>query len=268
MVHLCGRPLPSKGRSVMGRETAIQKVRWTSDGWLRLSSGGHTAEILVDAPGLEEHMEEKSLVRDDFDRPELDINYQTLRIPLDESMMSLTERKGYLRLYGHESLSSRFRQSFVARRQQSFIFRAETSLEFEPENFQQMAGLTCFYDTTNYIYLYVSRDEEKGKIINLMINDLNLFTYPLEEEIEIPETGKVYLRAEVYYDMASFYYSLDAITWNPVGGYVEYSKLSDEYFKERKMERFTGAFVGICCQDFTGKHLCADFDHFDYEEGD
>jgi len=183
-------------------------------------------------------------------------------------MMSLTERSGYLRLYGHESLSSRFRQSFVARRQQSFVFRAETSLDFEPGNFQQMAGLTCFYDTTNYIYLYVSRDEEKGRIINLMINDLNQFSYPLQEEIVIPDMGKVYLRAEIYYDMARFYYSIDGISWNPVGGYVEYSKLSDEYFKERKIERFTGAFVGICCQDFTGSHAYADFDYFDYEEKD
>ncbi len=268
MVHLCGRPLPSKGRSIMGRETAIQKVRWTDDGWLRLNREGHTAEVLVEAPVLEEYIVEKAPVRDDFDCPELDINFQTLRIPLDKSMMSLTERSGYLRLYGHESLSSRFRQSFVARRQQSFVFRAETSLEFEPGNFQQMAGLTCFYDTTNYIYLYVSRDEEKGRIINLMINDLNQFSYPLQEEIVIPDMGKVYLRAEIYYDMARFYYSIDGISWNPVGGYVEYSKLSDEYFKERKIERFTGAFVGICCQDFTGSHAYADFDYFDYEEKD
>lgn len=48
----------------------------------------------------------------------------------------------------------------------------------------------------------------------------------------------------------------------PVGGYVEYSKLSDEYFKERSIERFTGTFTGICCQDFTGKHKAADFDYF------
>lgn len=75
-----------------------------------------------------------------------------------------------------------------------------------------MAGLTCFYDTTNYIYLYVSRDEEKGRIINLMINDLNQFSYPLQEEIVIPDMGKVYLRAEIYYDMARFYYSIDGIS--------------------------------------------------------
>lgn len=265
MVHLCGRPLPSKGRSVLGRETGIQKVMWTDDGWLRLYNGGHTAELTVDAPALQECPVREMPVRDDFDGETLGIHFQTLRIPLDEGMMSLTERPGYLRLYGHESLSSRFRQSFVARRQQDFVYRAETALEFEPNNFQQMAGLACFYDTTNYIYLYVSREEEKGRVVNLMINDLNQLSYPLPEEIVIPDTGSVWLRAEIYYDMATFYYSLDEEQWNPVGGYVEYSKLSDEYFKERKIERFTGAFVGICCQDFTGERRYADFDYFDYE---
>jgi hypothetical protein len=33
IVHLCSRPLPTKGRSVLGRETAIQKVCWTDDGF-------------------------------------------------------------------------------------------------------------------------------------------------------------------------------------------------------------------------------------------
>src|SRR5690606_23281468 len=28
MVYLCGRPLPNRGRCVLGRETAIQQMRW------------------------------------------------------------------------------------------------------------------------------------------------------------------------------------------------------------------------------------------------
>jgi xylan 1,4-beta-xylosidase len=29
---------------------------------------------------------------------------------------------------------------------------------------------------------------------------------------------------------------------------------------------FTGAFVGMCAQDLTGRRLAADFDYFDYAE--
>ena len=35
MAYLCGRPLPNRGRCVLGRETAIQKMVWSPDGWLR-----------------------------------------------------------------------------------------------------------------------------------------------------------------------------------------------------------------------------------------
>lgn len=43
---------------------------------------------------------------------------------------------------------------------------------------------------------------------------------------------------------------------------MEYSKLADEHFTERGDERFTGAFVGICCQTFTDKNIHTDFDDF------
>ena len=35
MVYLCGRPLPNRGRCTLGRETAIQRMVWGDDGWLR-----------------------------------------------------------------------------------------------------------------------------------------------------------------------------------------------------------------------------------------
>ena len=54
---------------------------------------------------------------DHFDSNELRIEYQSLRIPLTKSVASLTERPGYLRLKGKESLSSPYQQSLIARRQ-------------------------------------------------------------------------------------------------------------------------------------------------------
>ena len=37
MAHLCRRPL-ANGRSILGRETALQAVEWTPDGWPRLKT--------------------------------------------------------------------------------------------------------------------------------------------------------------------------------------------------------------------------------------
>jgi xylan 1,4-beta-xylosidase len=56
----------------------------------------------------------------------------------------------------------------VARRQQSHCFSAETVMEFEPDQFQQMAGLVCYYNRSKFHYLYVSHDEVIGKHIRVM----------------------------------------------------------------------------------------------------
>jgi xylan 1,4-beta-xylosidase len=49
----------------------------------------------------------------------------------------------------------------------------------------------------------------------------------------------------------------------PSGGVFDARILSDEYCRG-----FTGAFIGICCQDLTGARRHADFDWFEYEEAD
>ena len=41
MVHLCGRPPKGSGQCVLGRETAIQKMVWNEEGWLRMACGGN-----------------------------------------------------------------------------------------------------------------------------------------------------------------------------------------------------------------------------------
>ena len=48
-------------------------------------------------------------------------------------------------------------------------------------------------------------------------------------------------------------YSTDEKEWQKVGPVLDASILSDEYATYDKKFGFTGAFVGICCQDLTGK---------------
>lgn len=67
--------------------------------------------------------------REEFNRPTLNPELQTLRIPFDDTLGSLNARPGFLRLYGNDSLNSTFTQSTVARRWQHFAFRAETRMK-------------------------------------------------------------------------------------------------------------------------------------------
>jgi xylan 1,4-beta-xylosidase len=260
LVHLCGRPLQN-GRCILGRETSIQKMKWDEDGWLRLEAGGNSPLVHVTAPKLPEHKFKEIPSRDDFNNSQLDNNFSSLRIPLTEEHFSLTERPGFLRLKGRESLSSKHNQTLIARRQQKFTYTATTCLEFEPENYKQMAGLICIYDVQNFYYIRVTSNESLGKCIGIMTCMNNKFNEPLEQDVSIEGNHRIYLRVVVDYETLKFYYSKNEVEWILLGETFDASTLSDEFCKEGC---FTGAFVGLCCQDLNGTGKAADFDYFEY----
>lgn len=113
----------------------------------------------------------------DFDVDKLHLDYQSLRIPMDEHYISLSARPGWLRMYGRSGLASRFSQTLIARRMTEYHMEAETCLDFSPEVFKQMAGLIFMYDTENYLYLHISHDEEVGKCITLLKAENKKYEY-------------------------------------------------------------------------------------------
>jgi len=264
MAHLCSRPLMPERRSPLGRETCLQKCVWTDDGWLRLAHGGNRPQLEVDAPALPSRPFDAENARDDFDSPQLGLQWSTLRSPAEESWLSLTERPGYLRLHGRESLSSHHCQSLVARRQDSFYVSAETCLEFEPEHFQQMAGLICFYDVHDYIYLCVTWDEETGKCLRIMHMNSGVYDEPLDKPLPLPPGQRCFLQVEILKRDLAFAWSVDGTSWQRVGSVLALSQLSDEHNKMG----FTGNFIGLCAQDLSGARRHADFDYFEYKAVD
>jgi xylan 1,4-beta-xylosidase len=268
MVHLCGRPLRNRGRCTLGRETAIQKMEWNEDGWLVTSDGGSVPRSEVLAPSLSPHEFPGQPVRDDFNGPYLAIDFQWLRSPWPQELFSLTDRPGYLRLYGRESIGSLFRQSLVARRQQSHCYTAITSVHFNVEDFQQMAGLVCYYNSAKFHYLYISYDDTLGKHLRVMSSvpdqvQSDSFTAPAP----IPANGAVELRVEVDFERLRFAFRTTNQPWTWVPEVFDASILSDEATAPG-LPNFTGAFVGMCCQDSSGHNRPADFDYFEYVERD
>jgi xylan 1,4-beta-xylosidase len=267
MVYLCGRPLRNRGRCTLGRETAIQPMTWGADGWLRTMDGSGLPLSNAPAPGLPAHVVPPRPSREDFDGPELPIDFQWLRTPWPDELFSLTARPGHLRLFGRETIGSQFRQALVARRQQSHCASITTVVEFEPEHFQQMAGLTCYYNSAKFHYLYISHDDAIGKHIRVMSTvpdqvQADAFT----PAIAIPPSRPVHLRAEIDYERLYFAYRLDGdAAWSWMSQPLDASVLSDEATAPGS-PNFTGAFVGVACQDLAGTAWPADFDYFDYVE--
>lgn len=271
-VHLCGRAsedrnpenaerFPGARRYMLGRETAIQKMHWTEDGWLELAEGGNTPREVVE-PAMHMGVQPVSGVkfaRDDFDAPALHLEYQSLRIPMGERYLSLAQRPGWLRMYGRSGLASRFSQSLIARRVTEYHMDAETCVDFEPEVFKQMAGLILLYDTDNYLYLHLSHDEDVGKCITLLKAENRKYEY-LTDYIPL-ETGRdVVLGLSLRGTQVQFFYGFRGEGRQAIGQCVNAGFLSDEACREGW---FTGAMVGICCQDLTGFGKHADFDWFE-----
>ena len=263
LAHLASRPLVvgDQRRCVLGRETCLQRVEWR-DGWLRLADGGTKPQVNLPAPkDLPPKPWPALPERDHFDTEKLGAHWNLLRVPPDESWLSLSARPGWLRLRGRDSQHSLFDQSLIARRVQHFHFATETCLEFSPDNFTQSAGLICYYDTRTHYYLRVTRDELRGKILGLVQTDDGAYDELADSEIAINDWKQVFLRAEVDHQQLQFSASPDGKLWSNVGPVLDASKLSDDYGAGL---HFTGAMVGVCAQDIGGGMLNADFDYFDY----
>ncbi|TAK98641.1 MAG: glycoside hydrolase family 43 protein, partial [Verrucomicrobia bacterium] len=225
LAHLASRPLktgagknpasPDKtasaqmhagDRCVLGRETCLQRVEWR-DGWLRLvSEGAKPLEVVAaDVSPLKLKDEEigadsRRLLqgggsRDEFNVSTLDARWSSLRVPMEESWLSLAERPGWLRLRGRDSTFSSFNQSLIARRVQHFKFVAETCLEFAPTHFTQMAGLICYYDTRQHYYLRVTHDEKLGKVLGVVLTDDGTYDELTDSQVAINDWKQVFLRA-------------------------------------------------------------------------
>jgi xylan 1,4-beta-xylosidase len=264
LAYLCGRPLPNRGRCVMGRETAIQPMRWREDDWLYTLDG---AGLPMLEAAAEAEPAGRSHDRDEFDAPDLPIHLQWLRTPEPRTIFSLTARPGHLRLYGRETIGSLFTQALVARRQQAFCYSAGTRMEFDCAHFQQAAGLVAYYNSTKFHYLHVTHDQEIGRHLRVMSAlpdspQADAFTPP----IPVP-AGSIELRAEVDYERLRFAWRIDGIEWQWLPEQFDASILSDEATAPGQ-PNFTGAFIGMACQDMSGAGNPADFAWFEYRERD
>ncbi len=273
LAHLCARPVNEAGDCNLGRETALQRCEWTKDGWLRVVDQTLSPQLEVTPPNMPPHPFPAEPEKDDFDGKRLSIHFSTLRDPAHESWVTLAERPGWLRLFGRESPNSLHRQSLVARRLQAFRSTFETCLEFEPESYQQMAGLMAYYNTDNHYYLHVTLDEEQGRILQLTGSIRGRVQELLEQPISLHEIKRVYMKAVFSGPELQFYYSFTGEEWHQAGSVLDAAKLSDEYATVSvdgvfTSWGFTGTFVGLCAQDLSGRRKPADFDYFSVQEQD
>lgn len=262
LVHLCSRPFLPELRCTLGRETAIQKMQWTLDGWLRMADGGNLAKTIVEGSALPDWEPAQIPALDDFDRPELGLPYYAPRIP-PRSFCDLESRPGWLRMRGQESGTSLHKVSLLARKLTSVNAEAVTKLEFSPEVYQHSAGLILYYDNMNYAYLRKYYSETLGcPALGLQRLD-NGKRIEYEMSRCAAPSGALWMKLRVKGREAQFSWSSDGEHYDSIGPAFDTSEFSDEY---SEYGEFTGCFVGITCADRMRHQQYADFDFFSYAD--
>ena len=278
LAHLVGRPYTPLGRCVLGRESALQEVHWTDDGWPRIE-GGLPADTLpapigVTVPAVAPRSSEQ-FETDDFDAPALGVNWSTLRRPATPDWADLAARPSHLRIHGGQSPMTRHRPSLVARRVVARDCVFETVMEFTPRNYRQLAGVTAYYNTRNWYHLHVTADDDGRPVLGLLACDGGTVRIVPEVSADLTGVPKVGLRVRFEGPSLTFAWAADpdAPEWQDAGPVFDATTLSDEYAAkvvdgEPELWGFTGAFVGMWVQDLGaegGVGGYADFDRATYE---
>jgi beta-xylosidase len=206
----------------VGRIPYLVPVKW-EDGWPVLGVNGKVPETL-DLPA------NKSLIpgivaSDEFSRkknePLLPLVWQWNHNP-DNSLWSLSARKGYLRLTaGRIDTSFLLARNSLTQRTIGAVCSGVTSLDVSNMKDGDFAGFALLQK--NYGLVGVRVEGDKKFIV--MINASN--GKPVEAQTISLNQKTVFFKAECDFtnkkDVANFFYSLDGKTWTPIGTQLKMS---------------------------------------------
>lgn len=250
LAHLCTRPLPGN-RPILGRETAIQRVEWTADNWLRLASGAHLPANEVVTPQNSSTVEEVTHGFKDDLRHGLDPRYWNTLRQFASAEWCCASSQGLL-IRGGQSPQSGFDQHVVATRQYDFGVTAEVTMTYHPTTYLQLAGMTMYLDTSNYILLMATVDEENQPIVVLQQEVAGEFKQVAA--VRTNGAGHYHFKM-VINDTKAEYWVADGST-NQKVGQLDVSFLSGGY---------TGDFIGMNVIDMHRRnHTAARFENFSY----
>lgn len=280
MVYLCGRKL-GEGYSMLGRETALDPITWTADGWPIVNNldGPSALQIKPDLPECVWDTEEC----DDFDSDKIGNMWIFPRPPENGGIVF---KDSHVLIKGSaQDLNSMGARNIMLRRQQHFNFTAVCKMRLDGIGAGQDAGLTCYYDENTFLKFGVFGAESgaaggngaAGKNSAAGGNSaagnisytLKLVEY-IDETIEgaavlVPQgTEYIYLKVETQGLKRTFSVSYDGASYENAAVLENVCYLCDEGLKKGK--RFTGAMVGMYAYG-AGSEMYVAFDRFEYESG-
>ena len=272
IVYLCGRMI-GDGYSMLGRETALDPISWTADGW-PVVNGLKGPSVLQKKPDLPEWLpKEAAFVSEDGIRSVAadaeqtvtavsgwDKKWMTPRVPEPEGICFLPSG---IRIKGSRfPLKDVAARNILLQRQTSFCFRAETGLFIPKLADGQEAGLTCYYDENTWVCLALCKADAYYIQVKEHIGEKDILheKYMLSDDCA---GKKITLKVKTEYLRRLFTFCVEGQEETAAAELPDVFYLCDEGIRMGK--RFTGAMTGIYAVAGEQK-LYADFSHFIYQD--
>jgi len=272
MVYLCGRMI-GDGYSMLGRETALDPISWTADGW-PVVNGLKGPSVLQKKPDLPVwRPKETASVSEDGIRSVAadaeqtvtaaagwDKKWMTPRVPEPEGILFLPSG---IRIKGSRfPLKDVAARNILLQRQTSFCFRAETGLFIPKLADGQEAGLTCYYDENTWVCLALCKADAYYIQVKEHIGEKDILheKYMLSDDCA---GKKITLKVKTEYLRRLFTFCVEGQEETAAAELPDVFYLCDEGIRMGK--RFTGAMTGIYAVAGEQK-LYADFSHFIYQD--
>ena len=148
-------------------------------------------------------------------------------------------------------------------------------MDFTPDTYQQVAGLTHYYNRHKLHALGVTLHEKLGRVVTILscVGDYpdSRLSFPADQGVPVPD-GPLDLAMEVVDNDLQFFWrpavgsageGSGEAAWQPIGPALDAGVISDEGGRGEHGS-FTGAFCGMFAFDTSGRGQPDDFDFFVY----
>lgn len=146
-------------------------------------------------------------------------------------------------------------------------------MTFTPQTFQQLAGVTAYYNMRNWHFGYVTVDDAGDTVFEVLSCDAGRLVEHPGVRVPVPSGAPVGLAVELDGPRVRFGHGLGD-GWRTPRVELDATILSDEYAQvgnvpgeEDEYWGFTGAFLGLWVQDIGADGGYADFADIRYHTG-
>jgi len=242
MVYLCGRFVNGK-YTMLGRETALDPISWTEDGW-PIVNQLKGPSVIQKKPEIDEKysnlLEKKQIHPNNCG---IYGKWMTVREP-DANAFRKEKEWTVIKGSKYEYTDTKSRNLYLQRRI-NFDFLMEANMKIPVLKEKQRTGIICYYDENSWCTFALIKKQASWylELRQQMGLDLKIEEYCLGEQIGINEGKEINLKVHCKDLNYQFLYQFEGNSLEEVFALSEVTYLCDEGLKMGK--RFTGTTIGV-----------------------